>query len=334
MRFLTRNIGKSGEGNLTNLPPDYKFKRILVSRPNHRLGNLLLMTPLLQEISTTFPGCKIDVFVKGNLGSILFENYGNVDRIIKLPRKPFKELSKYLISWVKLKKNDYDLIINVTNNSSSGRLSTSLANSDLKFFSDHLEDLEKKYPDYQHIAKKPVYNFRNYLSKMGLKPKNEPVKPLDLKLSPSEISQGKVLLDDLVKNEKPTILIFTYATGRKCYSVEWWEEFYSKLQQEFQDEYNIVEVLPVENVSQIGFKAPSFYSKDVREIGAFMTNAAVFIGADSGIMHLASSVNVPTLGLFMGGKEMYYPYNSGSQAIDTREVEIPEIILKIRKEVL
>jgi hypothetical protein len=62
--------------------------------------------------------------------------------------------------------------------------------------------------------------------------------------------------------------------------------------------YNIIEVLPVENVSQMGFKAPTFYSKDVREIGALMANTEVFIGGDSGIMHLASASKVSTVGLF------------------------------------
>ena len=44
-----------------------KIKRILICRPNHRLGNLLLITPLIQEISETFPDCKIDLFVKGGI---------------------------------------------------------------------------------------------------------------------------------------------------------------------------------------------------------------------------------------------------------------------------
>jgi ADP-heptose:LPS heptosyltransferase len=64
--------------------------------------------------------------------------------------------------------------------------------------------------------------------------------------------------------------------------------FYDRLKAEYPN-YNIIEVLPVENVSQIGFKAPTFYSKDVREIGALMANTEVFIGGDSGIMHLASA---------------------------------------------
>jgi hypothetical protein len=37
--------------------------------------------------------------------------------------------------------------------------------------------------------------------------------------------------------------------------------FYAALLQEFPD-YNIIEILPVENVSQIEFKAPTFYSNE------------------------------------------------------------------------
>jgi hypothetical protein len=42
-----------------------KFNKILICRPNPRLGNQLLITPLLQEVITTFPECKIDLFVNG-----------------------------------------------------------------------------------------------------------------------------------------------------------------------------------------------------------------------------------------------------------------------------
>lgn len=331
MRYLTKNIGASKNNQLTTIPKGYRFKRILVSRPNQRLGNLLLITPLLQEISETFPDCKIDLFVKGNLAPILFENYDNVDRIIKLPKKPFNNLFAYLAVWVKLRKNKYDLIINVDKNSSSGRLSTMFANSDLKFFCNRTQELEEGFSENNHIAKYPVYDFRNFLLNIGLTPNDEPVKPLDLKLSPNEIAEGKKILNELVQNEKPTILIFTYATGRKCYSEDWWREFYNNLKVEFQDNYNIVEVLPVENVSQISFQAPCFYSKDVREIGSFIANAAIYIGADGGIMHLASAVNTPTVGLFSVTKpEVYEPYNLNSMAVDTRKSDNAQIIQEVK----
>ena len=65
--------------------------------------------------------------------------------------------------------------------------------------------------------------------------------------------------------------------------------FIERLQTEF-PQHNIIEVLPVQNVSKLSFKAPTFYSKDVREIASLIANTVVFIGADSGIMHLASAL--------------------------------------------
>ena len=77
MVSLTRNIGKSQSGS-NSIPAKEEFRRILISRPNQRLGNLLLITPLIQELEETFPNAKIDLFVKGGLAPILFENYNSI----------------------------------------------------------------------------------------------------------------------------------------------------------------------------------------------------------------------------------------------------------------
>lgn len=327
MRSITQNVGSSK----TYVKGDSAgaIKRILVNRPNGRLGNMLLITPLVKEISETFPSSKIDLFVKGNLAPIIFENYSNVDRYIKLPGKPFNNLIQYASTWIRLKKNSYDLVINVIPSSSSGRLSTKIARSKNKSFGDLPGTFKDTYADYSHIAKYPVYSFRKYLSFLGIETEDKPVYPLDLNLSPTEIKVGEKILSDLVKNHKKTICLFTYATGEKCLSETWWMEMYDKLQTTF-PAYNIVEVLPKENVSQISFKAPTYYSRDIREIGAFIHNTEVFIGADCGMMHLASAVDTPTVGLFSITKhEVYTPYNKDSVAITTTSCTIAECILKI-----
>lgn len=316
MHSLTKNIGTTHFEPNTDLTK-VVIKRILICRPNPRLGNQLLITPLVQEVIATFPECEIDLFVNGGLAQIVFKNYKNVKRIIQLPRKPFKELIKYSQGWMALRKHNYDIVINVVEGSSSGRLSAQFANSKYKFFGDDIADLQLKYQDYGHIAKQPVYNFRYYLTKLGFKENDKPVPSLDLKLSNSEIAEGQKLLQEIVKNDKKTICIFTFATGAKCYPESWWEPFYERLKSEYPN-YNIIEILPVENVSQIGFKAPTFYSKDIREMGSLIANTEVFIGADSGIMHLASSAQTPTVGLFSGTNiNMYTPYNNNSVSIDT-----------------
>ena len=314
---LTKNIGNSQKNQIIDLSQKIEIKRVLISRPNHRLGNLLLITPLVQDVIATFPDCKIDLFVKGGLAPIVFQNYENINYIIELPKKPFKHLIAYFQVWIKIKKQHYDIVINVDKNSSSGRLSAQFANAKYKFFGEIDETIQLQHTDYEHIAKYPVYEFRSFLAKLGFQEKGNPVPSLDLKLSLAELAEGKKTVAKIVPDNKKTISIFTYATDDKCYSETWWEDFYEQLKTTFED-YNIIEVLPVENISQIGFKAPTFYSKDIREIGSVIANTEIFIGADSGIMHLASSALTPTAGLFSRlNINTYKPYNNNSVAINT-----------------
>ena len=328
---LTKNIGNSTVNQNIDLTTQVEIKRVLICRPNARLGNLLLITPLVEEVTSTFPGCKIDLFVKGFLAPIIFEKQENINYIIELPKKPFDNLIAYFKVWVKIKKQHYDIVINVDKGSSSGRLAAQFANSKYKFFGEGDADIPLKYQDYTHMAKYPIYSFRSFLTQLGF-PKNEnPIPSLNLKLSPSEIAAGKKVLDAIVSKEKKTLCIFTFATGDKCYSESWWEKFYERLKTEYPN-YNILEVLPIENVSQIGFKTPSFYSKDIREIGSLIANTELFIGADSGMMHLASSAQTPTVGLFKFDNLIrYQPYNNNSIAIDTNNDAIEEWIKATNK---
>lgn len=329
MRGLTKNVGKShAEGFVQkNIP----IKKILISRPNHRLGNLLLLSPLVQEVIETFPDAKVDFFVKGGITPFIYQNYKNIDRIIQLPKKPFSSLFQYIKGWATLKSRKYDLVINASYGSSSGKLSTSMARGEYKVFGDTNEKLASQFSDYRHAAKNSIYSLRDFLSHLDIDRSNSKIPDLDIKLSADEKEEGKKKLHDLVKNDKESICLFTNATGAKCYSEEWWNSFYEKLETAFPN-YNIVELLPVENISKINFRAPSFYSKDIREMGGFITNCKAFIAADNGVMHLASAVNTPTVGLFMvTEEEVYKPYNEGSFSVNTNEQSTDEIINLLKK---
>ena len=102
-RYLTSTLIKTKNEIPVAWPEGFEFKKILISRPNHRLGNLLLITPILEEIAINYPNCKVDIFAKGGLANILFSEYKNVNTIYELPRKPFKAIIKYLWIWIKLK---------------------------------------------------------------------------------------------------------------------------------------------------------------------------------------------------------------------------------------
>jgi ADP-heptose:LPS heptosyltransferase len=330
MRGLTHyayRLYDNPKGNLTR----EEVKRILVCRPNSRLGNQLLITPLIQELSDTFPNASVDLFVRGNLASILFERYENVDKIIKLPPKPFKELRKYLSVWLSLRKQRYDFTLNVASASSSGRLSACFARARFKFPGNPAEDTVSDSAEQEHIAKKPVYALRKALALLGIADTAKPVPEMDIKLSPQELANGKKIMDAVTLHpEKDTVCIYTYATGGKCYPKAWWNDLYERLSAKYAGKYNIVEILPKENVSQIDFKALAWYSLDIREMTAAIASTKAFISADCGIMHLASAAHVPTAGLFSSTNiNSYRPYNKGSIAIDTNKTGLDEIIRQI-----
>ncbi|MEW4924606.1 glycosyltransferase family 9 protein [Algibacter sp. 2305UL17-15] len=332
MHAITKRVGSSYKEPTAELGKSITIKKVLIIRPNHRLGNQLLTTPLVQEVESTFPGCKIDLFAKGGVAFPVFETYNSIDKIYKLPRKPFSDLYKYAMCWVSIKQKSYDMVINGDKDSSSGRLLTNLAKAPLKVFGDVHEDIQKKYDDYLHISKYPIYNLRRYLSKLGYPENSNPLPVLNIKLTKDEISNGKNILEDLVKNQKKTICIYTNATADKCYSEEWWEAFYSKLKENFEDTYNIIEMLPIENISKINFKAPNFYSKDIREMGGIIANTSIFIAADNGVMHLASATLTPTVGLFSRDNQVVYgPYGNRNIALNTNINTQDDCIKAVKK---
>src|SRR5690606_7832773 len=220
---IARHIGAKGRPDGVILRSS--VKRILVTRPNHRLGNLLLITPLLQEIEATFPLAKVDLFVKGSLAPQLFSQYPCIDKIITLPSRPFIYLPQYLLGWLRLLMRRYDLVINAAYHSSSGRLSTLLARARFKTYGDVQEEIKVLCTDYRHNAKHPVYSLRAYLgSATGVSRISSPAPLLDLRLTKTELERGRRLLRTVAPVTRPVISLFTYATGEKCLSREWWKE--------------------------------------------------------------------------------------------------------------
>ncbi len=177
-----------------------------------------------------------------------------------------------------------------------------------------------------------MYEFRKFLASAGISV-NTVIPGLHLKLTAHELSAGKKIVEELISRPENTICLFTYATGEKCYAKEWWSHFYKILKENFPN-YNFIEVLPIEKISNLSFQIPFYYSKDVRELASVIANTSLFIGADSGIMHLSSAVHTPTVGLFCTtNEERYCPYGEASIAINTHKTSNPEAV-KIIREIL
>ena len=307
-----------------------QVKKILISRPNHRLGNILLLTPIVQDLRNIFPNATIDIVLKGNLGYAIFENYIHVGNIINLEKRPFDNLFKYFISWTEIFNKTYDIAISAGKKSSSGNIAVMLSNAKYKFYNIDNQILHLK-ERYFHNALNPVYNFRNVLLNTNARVEFGADPKLKVNLREYETENGNDILNKIFDNNKKTIGLFTYATGDKCFSKLWWNIFYREIIK-LEPEYNLLEILPKENVSQINFSLKTYYSNDIREISSVMHNLHLFIGADSGLMHLASASNTQTIGLFnITEPEFYGVYGRKNLSFNSKENSMLELFGEIDK---
>jgi ADP-heptose:LPS heptosyltransferase len=192
--------------------------RILICRPNARLGNLILLTPLVQEVAARFPAARIDLFTAGNAASKIFRNYEQVELILQLLTRPFRNLLLYSRCWLRLRSRRYDLVINAVQGSSSGRLATMLARGRYKFFGDESDYYKFTASDYSHAGKYPIYNFMGFLNRMGCSVEGYEMPMPDIMLDADELAQGEAVLKEIAGTGKPVICLFTNATEDKSCS--------------------------------------------------------------------------------------------------------------------
>ncbi|TAL91533.1 MAG: lipopolysaccharide heptosyltransferase family protein, partial [Rhodanobacter sp.] len=64
---------------------------MLVCRPNHRLGNSVLISPLISEIEALYPGAEIDVLGSQVTATLYAERF-RVHKIFVLPQKIARHL--------------------------------------------------------------------------------------------------------------------------------------------------------------------------------------------------------------------------------------------------
>jgi ADP-heptose:LPS heptosyltransferase len=323
-KFLTSSFKNSGNIAKLGTTERQNIRRILVTRPNHRLGNQLLLTPLIQSLEQEFPEAQIDLLVNGSLSRILFENYKCIDQIYALPKKPFKHLVEYLRVSVSIIKNSYDLAMVGIEDSNSSRIFVKLSRAKFKIF-----NAANNMTVSEHISKKPIDNLMSILEPAQTAV-NYP--KIDIKMSESEIRHGHRVLSEIINTDLKTIAIFTNATGNKKLSKKWWQALCADLEARLPN-VNIFEILPKENTSQVDFKYPSWLSGDVREMAAVIENCDVFIGADSGVMHLATATSTPTFGLFNGqtNPKIYGPYGSDKYPIEIHKMSIKDLANKIEQ---
>lgn len=302
--------------------PTHGIHRVLVLRPNHRLGNAILVSPLLDEIEATWPGAEIDLVSAGEAAKTLYSARFQIRRVTCLPRRIVRHPLAAFACLRELRATRYDLAIDpcVASNTGHFLLGACKARYKVGFTSslafDALREHDAGLPD--HLGKRGVHALRTALGDA----KRASWPALDVRLTPNELQQGRHALERILghatdaHDRRPVLGVFANATGNKRLPEAWWGALATHLQAARPD-VRIVEVLAEHGRSQLPGATASFYTRDLRKLAAVLANLHGFVSADCGVMHLAAAVDTPTLGLFVRGNRIKYaPYGDRNNGLD------------------
>ena len=278
-----------------------------------RIGDIICLTPFLQELKRTFKNTKVAIVSLNKTSDILKHN-PYVDEIISI--KNTKHIFEWINLFFKLRKKRYDIVFNPVWMLKSSFLAVLLFP---KFIIGYINDLSftaKNFNSHQveycglKVKNIIIFGQEENIIDRGLKIlsvfKNTPFerKP-ELFFDDTEIESFRYLISD---RNRIKIAIHPGSGGKyKLWPIENYHTLITKLL-DFQQKIQIILVggkseLPalneLENIISNNARITNYINKlSLRETAFVLSQCKLFIGSDSGIMHLASTVGLQVIALF------------------------------------
>ncbi len=280
-----------------------EIKSILIIRPNYRIGNLIFLTPLINELYKYMPDAKIDIIVGMKLAGDILKPLPNVNNIINIPRELLlKPLEMYqFIKQTRAKK--YDLALNIMGASSSSQLVTSLVKAKYKasYYNEKSWTPLTHTVEYLNTHKHIGLQSLELLKLFHLEVPMENLK-LDIKITQEETKTAKEDLQNLLKNipaneNRKIIALFRNARFDKKIADEWWEDWIKELRL-LNKNILIIDILSPDIPTKLNDTVLEYSNKNLRLLGAFFKECDLYVSADTGPMHLAAASDAKVLALF------------------------------------
>lgn len=286
-------------------------RKILVVRANFRMGNLLLVTPALAALRRALPQARIDVLTARTYGGLL-EHSPDVDGRIGIDRRMLMAPWSLARLVRHLRRQRYDLALDGGRGSSflgaflvsvsgSGRR-VAAAGSRYEAFFDVLVDMDR---DRKH----KVDLLLAMLEALGIE---APARTPSVTLTAEERAAAATCWRALrVAPEKPAIAVNVGARGPKGWPVDRILELVGALRGEH-DRPVVLVAGPEdeERLRELRAGLPGGVvvapRMAIRPFAAFLSKAAVLVTHDTGPMHLAAAVGVPTVALLVAPRSVMF----------------------------
>lgn len=299
-----------------------EINSVLICRVNGRMGNTLFLTPLIERLHALLPQASIDLLLAYPRAPELLAGTPGVRRIIVVPYKSWR-LWRYIAALRSLRACQYDLAIDPTPESSSGRSALNLSRARYRLgFATHSQwaRLTHAVPlpaEPMHQAIHPVYLLTSILGA----PYDAQAVRLWLPLSEAEREAGRRAIAGAIGCEPwqtsgLAFGFFAHAATSKLIPRSWWHAFWEAFLT-LEPEAIAVEFLPTPTTAPTFERFRHLHLPSQRALTSAIAATRLFVTTDSGPMHLASSTEVPTVGLFTAtDPTLYRPLKPTDLALD------------------
>jgi len=316
-----------------------QIHKILVFRLDQRVGNGMMLLPLLRGIRQSLPEVQLHLLLHQPVADV-YQKYsaGLIDQYWPYRQEKLLTDPVRFFSWLKnLRQQKYDLVIS-SHNPDNFSISQVLLGwwcqpKALLGFSWQASNV------YYDIAVQSSTDKHYAHSQLDLWKYFDPATELlwgGLQVSPEEIQ--KVMTANGLNSAEPSILLWLGATGKKVLPADLIQSLWVELSGNQQvkilpalgpEDRKIVPDLPPEIQKKV-----LIWEHPLAETMAFFAGQKAFISGDTGPAHLAAALGLPMLTIFVNSKKEQYGYHDGQSRFaltyDGSETQRAKIVETVR----
>lgn len=266
------------------------------------IGDVLLATPTVRAIKTALPDVRVTMMLNRGTEDVLSGN-PDIDEIVVLDKGSLAAQSQLIAG---LRRRRFDTVIDLTDGDRSAFLSwISGAPVRIGFNDEHrwrgryYTQVVQPLPGVQHRIDRDLEALKPMSIQAGSK---EP----QLWLTPEEVNSADQLLDQLgVQRSQPIVVL---QPGARYWFKAWPPDRFAELADRLMSQYGCQVLLGgsdqdidlAQQIRQVAKSKPIIMAgrTTIKQFAAIAKKSALFVGSDSGAMHIAAAVGTPMVALF------------------------------------
>jgi ADP-heptose:LPS heptosyltransferase len=306
------------------------IQKILVIRPDERLGNTLLIVPMLSSIRCCFPLAQLDALI-GEKFACTLEGNPDLNNIIPFPKRMFaRQIWKFLGFMKDIRARKYDLVIDATHMHSFSLNGAIISRfSGAKYSLGFLRGTATRFHNLcQPLPEEKMHEI-DYFGKL--------IEPLGcgridserkIYLSEENYLHAEKFFCDKFKDTQIIIGLNIGARGQKSWGYDKFIKLANKLVR-WRESVGVLitwgpaeadRISAFENIHPQIVLCPLLSIKD---LAAMYKLCNIMVSGDTGPMHLALAVNTPVVAIFKNDNFWRYGPRTGHYRIIYRENNVP-----------